>query len=183
MKARELAVWSAPGETPRSGIVIDRPARSPNVLVEWDDGERAKIRKKDPAIRFVPEGSVLAKWALNIGDLEELLRRDPADAFRRYLQEQPESVTAGTLTKAIATLGFTSAEVKSAWDRANPVLRSDPHVDAHGQRFRWSDEPIDPLATMRSLPPEQALQRLLKGRLAAGEKQALAEAVRAGFRV
>jgi hypothetical protein len=182
MEPRVLAVWSAPGEPPRSGVVIDRPARSPKVLVEWDDGERVKVVKKDPAIHFVPEGSVLAKWALNIGELEDLLRRDPAEAFRRYLQEQHDSITQGDLIKAITSVGFTPDEAKSAWNRARPILRSDPHIAAYRVRYRWSDEPIDPFADLRSLPPEQALHRLLRGGLKAPAKEALAEAIRAGFK-
>lgn len=182
MEPRELAVWTAPGEPPRTGVVIDRPARSPKVLVQWDDGERVRVVKRDPAIHFVPEGSVLAKWALNIGELEDLLRTNPAEAFRCYLQEQRDSITYGTLIKAITSLGFAPDQARSAWDRAKPILRSDPHIAAHGARYRWSKEPIDPLAGLRGLEPEKALQRLLKGRLSVLEKEALAEAIRAGFK-
>lgn len=182
MKPRELAVWSAPGETPRSGVVIDRgKPGSRKALIEWDDGERAHVQKKDPAIRFVPEGSALAEWAMNPGDLEDLLAKDPAEVFRRYLQEQPESVTQGTLTKMLVSLGFTVGEARAAWERAKPALRSDSHIAAYGVRYQWSDEPIDPLSKFRSLSPEDALQRLLQGRLKVEEKAALADAIRAGF--
>jgi hypothetical protein len=183
MKARQLAVWSAPGEVARSGVVVD-PGKSGarKVLVQWDDGERVHVQKKDPAIVFVPEGSILAKWALNIGELEDLLRTNPAGAFRIYLQEQPESVTERELTRAVEGLGFPHDVTDDAWQRAKPVLRADAHIAAHGRRYQWSDQPIDPHAKLRSLDPEGALQRLLKGRLSEQEKQVLVEVIRSGFR-
>ena len=183
MNPRQLAVWFAPGGTPRSGVVID-PGRSGSakVLVQWDDGDRMEVRKRDANVVFVPEGSILAKWALNIGELEDLLRTDPAEAFRGYLQEQAESVTQGNLVKAITGLGFSLDEAKAAWERAKPTLRSDAHIAAQGVRYQWSDQPIDPYAALRDLTPEAALQRLLKGRLREPQKAALADAVRAGFK-
>jgi hypothetical protein len=183
MNPRQLAIWSAPGESPRSGVVVDPGKKgSRSVLVQWDDGERASVRKRDPDTVFVPEGSILAKWALNLGELEDLLRVDPAGAFRSYLQEQSESVTQGQLVKAIGGLGFPPETARAAWERARPILRSDSHIATRGVRYRWSDEPIDPFAALRNLAPEAALERLLKGNLKAPQKEALAEAIRAGFR-
>ena len=159
---------------PKAVVELVRPA--------LDDGERALVRKKDPTVIFVPEGSILAKWALNIGELEDLLRTNPAGVFRSYLQEQSDSVTEGSLVKVVTGLGFSLDEVRAAWLRAKPGLRSDAHVTARGVRYQWSEQPIDPHAALRALAPEAALQRLLKGRLSEPQKLALADTIRAGFK-
>jgi hypothetical protein len=61
-------------------------------------------------------------------------------------------------------------------------LRSDAHIAAHGVRYQWSEQPIDPHAALRALTPEEALQRLLKGNLREPQKQVLADVIRGGFR-
>jgi hypothetical protein len=105
------------------------------------------------------------------------LRAVPAAAFVDLLREARAPLSARALKIALHERGVPREVADAAWRRAQPGVRRHANVavDKAG-RYAWSDAPVPP-EPLRFTPSE-ALERILRGRLAAPVKVDLADLVR-----
>jgi hypothetical protein len=179
----EFAVWSPPGEPLQRGLVIKRGSPNASVVVQWDSGRQERVKPREPGVRFAFDGTERLKWLLKPGLLEDRFRNNPADVFVDVIRDEGTIIQTATIKRRLVELGLDSEKVAKAFDRARPAIRANLHVVIKGASHSWSDVEVDPLADLRNLDPEEALDRLLNApRLKADQKEALADAIRAGFR-
>lgn len=118
---------------------------------------------------------------MNHPELAFRLRAVPAAVFVDLLREARAPHNARELKAALQERGVPRDGVEKAWRRAQPGVRRHANiaVDAAG-RYAWSDTPV--LIEPPRFTPSAALERILRGRLAAAIKADLAELVRAALR-
>jgi hypothetical protein len=109
-------------------------------------------------------------------ELSFRLRAVPAAVFVDLLRQAGEPLTARALKERLAATGVDHDSVDAAWRRAQPGVRRHANIQAGAGRYAWSDVPV-PVDVPR-LTPAEALERILRPRLPAAVKHALAEQVR-----
>jgi hypothetical protein len=60
--------------------------------------------------------------------------------FVELIQHAADHTTFARMRKVLVDRGFRESAVKSAWDKARPVLKHDPRVQADGLRYSWLGE-------------------------------------------
>jgi hypothetical protein len=180
--SHEVAVWSVPGEQIRQGTVIKRRGPRSAVVVRWENGREEPVPHADKSVKYANEGTLRLAWLLNPDLLESEFRADPAEVFTQVVKEEGKSIQTLQIKRRVIDLGLPVEEVNAAFIRAKPILAKNRHLVIQGAKHSWSNEPVDPYADLRSLPPRTALDRLLSTkRLKAEEKEALADAIRAAL--
>ncbi len=105
------------------------------------------------------------------------LRALPAAVFVDLIRQAGEPLTARTLKQRLAERGVAQDVVDAAWRRAQPGVKRHANIRAEPSgHYAWSDVPV-PREVPR-LTALAALERILRGRLAAPVKADLAEQVR-----
>lgn len=174
---------SAPGEAPRQGTVVRRRGPRSAVIVRWENGREEPVPASDKSVRYAAEGTRRLEWLLKPGLLESDFQADPSRVFTQIVKEEGKSIQTLQLKHRVIDLGLPADEVNAAFIQAKPILAKNRHLIIQGAKHSWSDEPVDPYADLRSLPPHTALDQLLsaaKG-LKPEQKEALADAVRAAL--
>jgi hypothetical protein len=112
-------------------------------------------------------------------DLLFRLRAVPAAAFVDLLREAGEPLDVGQLKDRLEALGVDRETVQREWRRAQPGVKRHGNVtfDQSTATYRWTDG-----AAPTPLSPMQALERIVRGRLAAPARVELADTVRAALR-
>ena len=178
----EIAVWTPHNEPPLQGVVLQRGGPKAKVLVRWESGREEKVSPQDPHVRFAPADSRRLQWLLAPNELRAEFDADPASVFTAVIHDEGKAIQTATIKRRLTELKLDSATVARAFDAAKAALKANRHIVIKGAAHRWSDVPVDPFADLRSLPPHEALDRLIATRgLTSEKKQALADAVRAGL--
>lgn len=111
--------------------------------------------------------------------LAELFAISVDAAVLQVLRDSGRLLVKSEILAELARAGVPGSDADSAWGAAQKRLRVDPRVitekDRLSVRYGWNPEP--PPAPN----PAEALALLVRGRLTLGEREALAEAVRAGM--
>jgi hypothetical protein len=112
-------------------------------------------------------------------DLLFRLRAVPAAAFVDLLREAGEPLDVGQMKDRLEALGVDRETVQRVWRRAQPGVKRHGNVvfDPATATYRWSDG-----AAAAPLSAAQALERIVRGRLAAAARAELADTVRAALR-
>ncbi|MEU4620251.1 hypothetical protein AB0G04_09780 [Actinoplanes sp. NPDC023801] len=182
MTSREVAVSRAPGEALRQGAVVRRRGPRAAVLVRWENGQEELVSARDATVKYAFEGTRRLEWLLKPGLLESEFRADPARVFTDVIRDEGKKIFSLQIKRRIIELGLPAKEVDSAFLHAKSDLGGNHHLVISAGSHSWSDEPVDPYANLRSLPPRIALDRLLSGkRLKAAEREVLIDNVRAAL--
>jgi hypothetical protein len=151
--------------------------------VQWDGGREEKVKARAPNIYYAFDGSRRLEWILDRDKLRLQFAEDPASVFVDVVRDEGKVIQTAQIKGRLVDLGLEKAEVDQAFDESKPALRRDRHVVIAGAAHSWSDVEVDPHERLRKMSPPDALQYLLSTpRLKAEQKEALADAIRAGFR-
>lgn len=182
MTSREVAVWSEPGQQIRQGTVIKRRGPRSAATVRWENGREEPVPYADKSVKYAIEGTQRLAWLLKPGLLESEFRADPAEVFTQIVKEEGKGIQTLQIKRRVTDLGLPADEVNAAFTQAKPVLAKNRHLVIERGKHTWSDEPVDPYANLRSLPPHTALDQLLSAKgLKTEQKEALADAIRAAL--
>ena len=111
--------------------------------------------------------------------IAELFATSAPEAVLRVLRESGRALAKSEIIDQLAAVGVPRARADKAWSQAQKRLRQDSRVIAEKDRqivrYRWNPQP-PPAPT-----PADALNLLVEGRLTRGEREALAETVRAAL--
>lgn len=111
--------------------------------------------------------------------IAELFATSAPEAVLRVLRESGRALAKSEIIDQLAAVGVPRARADKAWSQAQKRLRQDSRVIAEKDRqivrYRWNPQP-PPAPT-----PNDALTLLVEGRLTRGEREALAEVVRAAL--
>jgi hypothetical protein len=111
--------------------------------------------------------------------IAELFATSAPEAVLRVLRESGRALAKSEIIDQLAAVGVPRARADKAWSQAQKRLRQDSRVIAEKDRqivrYRWN--PQSPPAPT----PADALNLLVEGRLTRGEREALAETVRAAL--
>jgi hypothetical protein len=175
----EIAIWCSPGEPVLRGVVLKRSSASGPVEVAWDSGRSEKVKARDPSVRFAYEGSARLEWLLRPGLVQTLFRENPLSVIVDVIRDEQGPITAATIKRRLMDLGIDPGAAADALKAAKPSLAADRHIVITGTKHEWSEVPVDPHAHLRSLPPREALDRLVAGvKLKPDEREALADAIK-----
>ena len=148
--------------------------------VRWPDGREERVRIDPATDRFAAEGSAVLDWLLDPASLARRFQEDSQAVLVDLIRSGGgEPLSTSAMKKTLTDLGLTEAEFRKAWASAQPKIKRHKHIAAVGSTYAWSDEPHDPYADTRTLTPAQAFDRLLDGRVPAGEKAIVIEVIRA----
>ncbi|HEU0237852.1 MAG TPA: hypothetical protein VFR11_01045 [Micromonosporaceae bacterium] len=176
MALLEIAVWAEPGEPLLFGRVLKGVSTA---LVDWETGRQSTVKRNDPNVRFAVEGSRRLEWLSKPGLLEGQIKADPHGVIVDVIRDEGKPIQTRTIKMRLVELGLTPTHADALVTSAKSALAANRHVVIKGASHLWSEVPVDPFAGLRALPPHDALDRLLTTpRLKAGEKEALADAVR-----
>jgi hypothetical protein len=163
-------------------VVLRRGGAGAAVLVQWESGRQEKVKPRDPAVKYALDGSRRLEWLLEPSLLHEQFRTDPTSVFVDVIRDEGKSIQTAQIKRRLVECGLNSDEVASAFNGAKTSLRANRHIVIKGGSHLWSDVPVDPYVSLRKLPPHEALDQLLTTpRLKPDQKQALADAIRAGL--
>ena len=111
--------------------------------------------------------------------IAELFATSAPEAVLRVLRESGRALAKSEIIDQLAAVGVPRARADKAWSQAQKRLRQDSRVVAEKDRqivrYRWNPQP--PPAPSAA----DALALLVEGRLTRGEREALAETVRAAL--
>jgi hypothetical protein len=151
--------------------------------VEWDGGQEEKVKADAPNVYYAFDGSRRLEWILNPNKLRLQFADDPVSVFIDVIKDEGKVIQTAQIKRRLLDLGLDKAEVDDAFDKSRPALRRNRHVVITSAAHSWSEVEVDPHKHLRNMSPPDALQHLLTTpRLKAEEKEALADAIRAGFR-
>jgi hypothetical protein len=112
-------------------------------------------------------------------DIAELFATSPQAAVLRVLRESGQALAKSEILEQLAAVGVPRSRADQAWGQAQKQLRQDSRVlaekDRQTVRYRWNPEP-----TVAPTPAD-ALALLVDARLTQGEREALAQTVRAAL--
>jgi hypothetical protein len=168
---------------PQRGLVIKRGSASAAVLVKWESGREEKVKPRDPSVRFAFDGTERLRWLLEPGLLQDRFKGDPTGVFVDVIRDERRAIQTAQIKRRVVDAGLDQDEVAKAFEQAKPAIRANRHIVIKGGSHTWSDVEVDPYADLRGLDPEEALSHLINTpRLKREQKDALADAIRSGFR-
>jgi hypothetical protein len=160
------------------GKVVHRGGPRAAVLVEWENGRQQKIKSNDPTVRYADTGTRRLEWLQDRQELHRQFEADPSSVFVDVIKDEGTTIRTHQIKRRIIDLGVDAGMVEEAFLSAKALLRKNPHIVVDGSAHSWSETSVDPLTSLRSLSPHEALSRLVKSsRLAAEKKDALADAI------
>lgn len=113
------------------------------------------------------------------GGLAELFATSADAAVLRVLHDCGRALVKSEILDELASAGVARASAEDAWGPVQKRLRQDQRViaerDGTALRYRWNPTPPAPPG------PLDALAMLVEGRLTRGEREVLAEAIRASL--
>ena len=111
--------------------------------------------------------------------LAELFATSADAAVMRVLHDTGRALVKSEILDELATAGVSRPDADDAWGPVQKRLRLDQRViaekDGPTTRYRWNPSPPTPPG------PDAALAMLVEGRLTRGEREVLAEAIRASL--
>lgn len=179
----EVAVWSEQGQPVQRGVVKKRGSSKAAVLVEWESGRVERVKAGASGILYAVDGSTRLRWILDRNALTSQFASDASSVFADVIRDEGKTIQSAQIKRRLVDLGLDKDEVDKEFLKSKTALRRNLHLVIEGAGHTWSDVEVDPYENLRKMPPEAALEHLLtKTRLTGEQKQALADAIRAGFR-